>query len=714
MNKLITKILIANRGEIAIRIAKTAKKMGIKTVSIYSDSDSASLHRHFTDESYNISGITSLESYMNIDKILNIIQESSSDAVHPGYGFLSEKENFPKILEDHNIRFIGPSHKSIASLGSKIDSKILAESAGVNIIPGFNESIKDSKIALKKAKLIGFPIMIKASCGGGGKGMRIVFEEDKFEDSFNIVMNESIANYNDDNIFLEKYIEEPRHIEIQVIADKFGNAVYLFERECSIQRRNQKIIEEAPSPFLQKLGKKGIEIRHEMGRQSVNLIKKIGYYSVATVEFVVDKNGHFYFLEVNTRIQVEHAITEEAVRIKRNKNLEKIDLIEWMIRIENNEKLDFKQEDLIFDMHSIETRIYTENPEKNFLPSTGKIENFFLPEENEFLRIENGIRKGSEITPYFDPMIAKICASGKNRNIAISNLKNALSKIIISGSTLKTNLLFLEKIILNKNFLNGEFSTNFISKEFPNNFNPNLDPSIKTNKNNLYQMLIGSLIICLNNFQFIAAHNLGFFPIIDKIYYLTFLYNKKRFAYKIHIAKDENNIKILSINDEILNNEFLIIKDLPHILGIRLINKKINDKVKNIFENELYFKYISSEYNKYYIENSGFSFQCEVYSEKEFNEFQKIFKAKDELSLKNQETSNLFFQSPLPGIILDIYIKEGDITNQTTRLMLIESMKMHNTLTNHCDINLRVKKIFVKKGDIVKSGEKLIEFENIS
>lgn len=714
-NNKIKKVLIANRGEIAVRIAKTLKEMGIKSVSVYSDPDINAVHKNYTDESYHIKGVTSSETYIKISELLNAIEKHECDSVHPGYGFLSEKEEFPEALEKHNIRFIGPPKNAIGLLGNKINSKILAESAGVNTIPGLNISIEDPNKALQEALKIGFPVMIKAACGGGGKGMRVVFEEEKFNDAFNDVMSESIVNYNDKNIFIEKYIENPRHIEIQIVGDKYGNYVSLLERECSIQRRNQKIIEEAPSPFLVSLGKKGEEIRKEMIRQSINLVKKINYYSVGTVEFVVDESGNFYFLEVNTRIQVEHTITEEAVRIKTSNGDKKIDIVKLMLDIENSEKLNFKQDDVFFKFHSIEARIYAENPEKNFLPSTGKIEKFHLPDESEKIRVDFGVRVGSEVTSYFDPMIGKICGTGKDRLDALLSLQSGISELVILGSSIHTNILFLESILRNENFLKSKFSTDFIKNEYNGQFNHLIDP-LNINLIDIFQrILIINIILCFENLQFISAHGFGFLPYIKANFYITFLFNEKRFAFKINIS-DDLKYRYISINDNELGFLSLTLSNKNNLLKIKALKThntikdfRINNSSNNNIYEDITVRYITHDYNKYYIEYCGFSFQSEVYSEREFEEYKKIIEKRDEISRNLTKQNKLILKSPLPGIITDIFVNQDDIIDFSSRIMSIESMKMQNIITSELE-NSKIKKIFVKKGDIVKTGDNLIEF----
>src|SRR5580698_10408658 len=392
------KILIANRGEIACRVIKTARKMGIKTVAVYSDADADALHVEMADEAVHLGPPPSAQSYLQIDKIVQACRDTGAEAVHPGYGFLSEREAFAEALGKHGIVFIGPNNRAIAAMGDKIESKKLAQAAKVTTVPGFIGEIVDDNRARKIAKEIGYPVMVKASAGGGGKGLRIVHKEDELVQAIKSSQHEAKASFGDDRLFIEKFVTEPRHIEIQVMGDKHGNVVYLNERECSIQRRHQKVIEEAPSPFLDAATRKA------MGEQAVMLAKAVNYDSAGTVEFIVDKNRNFYFLEMNTRLQVEHPVTELTTGL---------DLVELMLRSAAGEKLPLKQRNVKVDGWAVETRIYAEDPYRGFLPSTGRLERYRPPHEGTHgditIRNDTGVYEGGEISIYYDPMIAKLC-----------------------------------------------------------------------------------------------------------------------------------------------------------------------------------------------------------------------------------------------------------------------------------------------------------------
>ncbi len=456
------KILIANRGEIACRIMRTARRMGIATVAVYSEADAEALHVRMADEAVAIGPPPSAESYLRIDRIVDACRQTGAEAVHPGYGFLSERAEFAQALAAAGIVFIGPTPEAIAAMGDKIAAKQLAHAAGVSTVPGHLDTIPDAEIAARIAEGIGYPVMIKASAGGGGKGMRIAHDEAELRDGFGSAANEARASFGDDRIFLEKYIEEPRHIEIQVLGDAHGNVVHLGERECSIQRRHQKVIEEAPSPFLD------AATRAAMGAQAVALAQAVGYRSAGTVEFIVDRRRNFYFLEMNTRLQVEHPVTEMVTGL---------DLVELMIRIAAGEKLPFGQDEVGHSGWAIEARVYAEDPSRNFLPSIGRLVRYRPPTSQnggQGIRIDSGVSEGAEITLYYDPMIAKLIAYGEDRDQAIERLQSAFDGFCISG--VRHNIAFLAAIAASERFRRGALSTDFIAENFPDGFAPPSGP----------------------------------------------------------------------------------------------------------------------------------------------------------------------------------------------------------------------------------------------
>ena len=454
----IGKILIANRGEIACRVIRTAKAMGIKTVAVYSDADANALHVTLADEAVHIGPAPSNQSYIVIDKILDAVRQTGADAVHPGYGFLSENAAFAQALEKAGVIFIGPPVGAIQAMGDKITSKKLAAEACVSTVPGHMGLIEDADEAVKIASSIGYPVMIKASAGGGGKGMRIAWNDAEAREGFQSSKNEAKNAFGDDRIFIEKFVNQPRHIEIQVLGDQHGTVLYLGERECSIQRRNQKVIEEAPSPFLD------TETRKAMGEQAVALAKAVGYHSAGTVEFIVDGERNFYFLEMNTRLQVEHPVTELVTGI---------DLVEQMIRVANGEALSLSQDDIILNGWAIESRLYAEDPYRNFLPSIGRLSRYRPPQEGQqsngtILRNDTGVYEGGEISMYYDPMIAKLCTWAPDRLTAIDAMSTALDAFEVEG--IGHNLPFLSAVMQHPRFRAGNITTGFIAEEFPDGF----------------------------------------------------------------------------------------------------------------------------------------------------------------------------------------------------------------------------------------------------
>ncbi len=454
---MFSKILIANRGEIACRVIKTARRMGIKTVVVYSDADAGSMAVEMADEAIHIGGSPAAQSYLVQDKIVAAVRQSGAEAVHPGFGFLSENAGFAKRLQDEKIVFIGPNPHAIEAMGDKITSKKFAAEAGVSTVPGHMGLIADAKEAVKIADSIGYPVMIKASAGGGGKGLRIAFNSAEAKEGFEGARAEAISSFGDDRIFIEKFVDQPRHIEIQVLGDKHGNIVYLNERECSIQRRNQKVFEEAPSPFLT------AETRKAMGEQAVALAKAVQYDSAGTVEFIVDGQRNFYFLEMNTRLQVEHPVTELITGY---------DLVEQMIRVAYGEKLAIKQKDVKINGWALESRIYAEDPYRGFLPSIGRLKRMRFPAEGKLaegtIRIDTGVREGDEISMFYDPMIAKLITHGKDRDAAIATHVKALERLEIQG--IQDNSPFLAAVLDQKRFQSGKITTGYIKEEFPDGF----------------------------------------------------------------------------------------------------------------------------------------------------------------------------------------------------------------------------------------------------
>ena len=454
---MFSKILIANRGEIACRVIKTARKMGIKTVAIYSDADRNALHVAMADEAVHIGPPPANQSYIVIDKVMQAIRQSGAEAVHPGYGFLSENSKFAEALDAEGVAFVGPPVGAIEKMGDKITSKKIAQEAGVSTVPGYMGLIEDAEEAVRISQEIGYPVMIKASAGGGGKGMRIAWNDTEAREGFQSSKNEAANSFGDDRIFIEKFVTQPRHIEIQVLADSHGNCIYLGERECSIQRRNQKVVEEAPSPFLDPATRKA------MGEQACALAKAVGYTSAGTVEFIVDGEKNFYFLEMNTRLQVEHPVTELITGV---------DLVEQMIRVAHGEKLSIRQSDVKLNGWAIESRLYAEDPYRNFLPSIGRLSTYRPPAESStetsVVRNDTGVFEGGEISMYYDPMIAKLCTWAPDRLGAIEHMRLALDRFEVEG--IGHNLPFLSAVMDHPKFVKGDMTTAFIAEEYPDGF----------------------------------------------------------------------------------------------------------------------------------------------------------------------------------------------------------------------------------------------------
>lgn len=449
---MIKKVLIANRGEIALRIIRTLKDMGIESVAVYSDVDRNSRHVRIADEAYHIGGSLSSESYLRMDKIIDVAKKSGADAIHPGYGFLSENDLFAKACEDEGIIFIGPSSPAIHAMGEKTRARKLMAKAGVPVVPGTLDPLKDSKEALQKAEEIGFPVMLKAAAGGGGKGMRLVLSGAETEQAFLSASSEALSAFGDGGVYMEKAIIKPRHIEMQILMDKSGRGVWLGERECSMQRRHQKVVEEAPSPFVNE------EMRRKMGEVAVKAARAVGYSNAGTIEFLVDQEKNFYFMEMNTRLQVEHPVTEAVTGL---------DLVWEQIKIAEGRELSIRQSDMSLRGWAVECRVYAEDPSRNFMPSPGTVSTVRIP-EGPRVRVDSAVYAGGEVTSYYDPLIAKVIAWGRDRRMAVSTMKRALREFVILG--LETNKYFLEKLISHQSFLNGEYDTSFIAEFLENEF----------------------------------------------------------------------------------------------------------------------------------------------------------------------------------------------------------------------------------------------------
>ena len=663
------KILIANRGEIACRVMRTARRLGIATVAVYSEVDSGSLHVREADEAIFIGGSASADSYLVSEKIIDAVRQSGAEAVHPGYGFLSENASFAEALEAAGIVFIGPRKKAIAAMGDKIESKKLAAKAGVSTVPGYVGVLVDDTEAVKVAGDIGYPVMIKASAGGGGKGMRVAYTEDEVKEGFRSAVNEAVSSFGDDRVFIEKFIEEPRHIEIQIIADSIGNTIYLGERECSIQRRHQKVVEEAPSPFLDP------ETRKLMGEQSVLLSKAVEYCSAGTVEFIVDKNKNFYFLEMNTRLQVEHPVTECITGL---------DLVELMIRIAAGEELPLQQKDVSLNGWAIETRIYAEDPYRGFLPSTGRLVKYQQPENQKGVRIDSGVTEGSEISIFYDPMIAKLVTSGDSRKQAIDRMALALNSFKIRG--VNHNIDFLSAVMTNSRFQQGVFNTGFIAEEFPTGFKGTQLSDEK--KLRMYSIAVA--------FEF------------------TKLARNKTISGQVELplrANFENtSYRDLSVFDE---GEWINFKLEQTAEGFAVSNEKRTVKLDGTFNlvTKLFDGFVDGVQMIVQVEQEGGICQvkyngCELKLKLVPSRLAQLV---DLMPVKQAPDMSKYLLSPMPGLLVSIAVSEGQNIKAGQELAVVEAMKMENVMKAEQDGV--VSKVHANIGESLTVDQILIEFE---
>jgi propionyl-CoA carboxylase alpha chain len=663
------KILIANRGEIACRVIKTARKMGIKTVAVYSDADRHALHVQMADEAYHIGPPPANQSYIVIDKIMEAIKATGAEAVHPGYGFLSENSKFAEALSAAGVAFIGPPVGAIEAMGDKITSKKIAQDAQVNTVPGYMGLIEDAEEAVKISNQIGYPVMIKASAGGGGKGMRIAWNDTEAREGFESSKNEAANSFGDDRIFIEKFVTQPRHIEIQVLADSHGNAVYLHERECSIQRRNQKVVEEAPSPFLDE------ETRKAMGEQSVALAKAVGYASAGTVEFIVDGERNFYFLEMNTRLQVEHPVTELITGI---------DLVEQMIRVAAGEKLPFEQKDLKINGWAIENRLYAEDPYRNFLPSIGRLTRYRPPVEGQtntggIVRNDTGVYEGGEISMYYDPMIAKLCTWGETRAAAIEEMRVALDTFEVEG--IGHNLPFVAAVMDHERFTSGNMTTAFIAEEYPEGFE-----GVTLPKDALVK--VAAAASAMNRVAEIrrtqVSGRLGNHERRVGTDWVVSLQGED-FATTIAADRDGSNVTIdgavLRVESDWTPGDSLArlsVGGEPLVLKV--------DKITHGFR----------------IRFRGADIKVHVRTPRQA-ELAKLMPEK-----LPPDTSKLLL-CPMPGLIVKVNVAEGDEVQEGQALCTVEAMKMENIL--RAERKGIVKAVKAAAGDSMAVDEVIIEFE---
>ncbi len=658
------KILIANRGEIACRVIKTAKLMGIATVAVYSEADRLALHVEMADESVCIGPAISADSYLVVDNILKAVCDTGADAVHPGYGFLSENALFADSLEKKGVSFIGPRALAINTMGDKIKSKKLAIAAGVTTVPGHTDEVRDSEFAVTIANNIGYPVILKASAGGGGKGMRVAWNDDECRDGLIRSSNEAKSSFGDDRIFIEKYIEEPHHIEIQVLGDNYGNVIFLGERECSIQRRHQKVIEEAPSPFLDE------KTRKAMGAQAVALAKAVDYVSAGTVEFIVDKNHNFYFLEMNTRLQVEHPVTELITGL---------DLVELMIRVANDEELPLKQSDVTLTGWAIEARVYAEDPSRNFLPSTGRLVKYIEPTKSDIIRVDSGVNEGSEVSIYYDPMMAKLIAYGEVRQIAINNLQNALDSYFIRG--LNHNMAFLANLISHPRFARGILTTNFIPDEYPDGFYEK--QVVIEYPNILIAVAVGVHQAYTDRAHCISGQVSGHYLDVENNWIVVM----RGEQYPITVQGDGDYF-IVTVGGK----SFSVSSDWK--LGQPLFFAQINAKAICV-----------------QVERHGISYRLGYRGAQA--DILVLSPLAIELNalmpLKEPPNTSKFLLSPMPGLLISILVNVGQKVKVGDELAVVEAMKMENVLRAEKD--QIVKSVEVKEKDSLMVDQVIIEFE---
>ena len=664
---MIKKILVANRGEIACRVFKTAKKMNIKTVAVFSDADENALHVSMADEAVYIGASSASESYLSIDKIISACKKTGANAVHPGYGFLSERAEFCERLAAENIIFIGPPVNAIEAMGDKITSKKIAQEANVSTVPGHMDLIDDAKHAVTISNKIGYPVMIKASAGGGGKGMRIAWNDEEAIEGFARSKSEAASSFGDDRIFIEKFVVEPRHIEIQVLADQHGNCVYLGERECSIQRRNQKVIEEAPSPFLDE------KTRVAMGEQSCALAQAVGYTSAGTVEFIVDKEKNFYFLEMNTRLQVEHPVTELITGI---------DLVEQMIRVANGEKLNVKQNSIKLNGWAMESRLYAEDPYRNFLPSIGRLTRYRPPTESVtkecVIRNDTGVFEGGEISMFYDPMIAKLCTWSTNRSKAISAMENALDRFEIEG--IGHNLPFLSAVMGHTRFKSGNITTAFIDEEYPDGFE-----GVNPSDDILDVLSVTALIITRMKMQRISARDSTFDNPVPREDNLV-----------TRIARKNTNVTISDVKDgyKISFEKKSFEASIKYELGGTLAELSINGNQHAVK--------VTPVIGGYLLRLRGVEQVVKVMNS-------RIAELSDLMPDKLPADTSKFLLCPMPGLMVSIMVSEGDIIEEGQSLAMVEAMKMENVL--RAEKPGKVSKISVAEGDSLAVDEIIMEFE---
>jgi propionyl-CoA carboxylase alpha chain len=658
------KILIANRGEIACRVIKTARRLGIGTVAVFSDADRDALHVRLADEAVHVGAAPSAQSYLVIERIIEACRQTGARAVHPGYGFLAENAEFARALDEAEITFIGPRVHAITSMGDKITSKQLAQQAGVSTIPGYTDVIDGPEHAVKIARKIGYPVMLKASAGGGGKGMRVVWNDAECRDGFERATNEARSSFGDDRVFAEKFIEDPRHIEIQVLADEHGNVIYLGERECSIQRRHQKVIEEAPSPFLDD------KTRAAMGEQAVALARAVDYRSAGTVEFIVDAKRNFYFLEMNTRLQVEHPVTEMVTGQ---------DLVELMIRVADGQKLPLTQDQVRLQGWAVEARVYAEDPFRNFMPSIGRLVRYRAPAESASVRVDTGIEEGGEVSMFYDPMIAKLITYGDSREQAIDAMNAALDEYYIRG--VSHNISFLNAVMAHPRFLQGRLSTNFIAEEYPDGFHPGDVPHDEPG------LPIAMAAAVHRAFMDRAGLLDGQLPGHER---------EVGEDYVVIIGREQHPVRAVGVEGgfEIAyqGSVYRIISDWW--MGEPVVRAQVNGQPVAFQMDRVGLRYRLSHH--------GSQIDALVVTPQTAELHQLMLeKAAPDLSR--------FLLSPMPGLLVRLAVAPGDEIKAGEELAVVEAMKMENSLRAAEDG--RIAKLLATEGESLVVDQPILEFE---
>jgi propionyl-CoA carboxylase alpha chain len=660
---MFSKILIANRGEIACRVIRTAKRMGIATVAVYSDADARAPHVRQADEAVRLGPAPANESYLKAELLLLACKETGAEAVHPGYGFLSERESFARLLADHDIAFIGPPPKAIAAMGDKIESKKLAQGAGVSVVPGFIGEINNTAHAVEIANSITYPVMMKASAGGGGKGMRLAYSEKDVRETFESVRREGLASFGDDRVFIEKFVESPRHIEIQLLGDQHGNMVYLGERECSVQRRHQKVVEEAPSPFVTP------EMRKAMGEQAVALAQAVGYFSAGTVEFIAGADRSFYFLEMNTRLQVEHPVTECVTGL---------DLVEQMIRVAAGEKLAFGQDDVKLNGWAIENRVYAEDPYRGFLPSTGRLVHYRPPEASQddggLTRIDDGVFEGGEVSMFYDPMIAKLVTWAPTREAAVDRQIGALDSFVIDG--ISHNIDFLSALMQHPRFRAGELTTGFIAEEYPDGFQgAPTDPDLERK----LAAIAGILSSDAAGRAFRIEGQLGT-PLRAPTEWVVRIGDR---SYPVSVATES-----VATDDE----ELAV--DVSFVPGQRLVHARVEGEYLSVG--------VERRTAGWRLTTRGAQHDVRVLTP-------GTALLAEHMIEKVPPDLSKYLLCPMPGLLTALHVKAGDRVEAGQPLAVVEAMKMENIL--RAEKGGTVASVLAKPGDSLAVDQVILEFE---